>query len=282
MTDLDRRKVTFEQAEGFEPLPAQLKPKELTKHLRAALWYALHSELEEATETYERTISGNWREVLRGLHVFYFGFPADEFNPKAHNQVQWLKGITLAGTYVQVFGLFQWILRHRGCPEHFADLVEAVLDMNKAGYRLVDGNTFVPVASKEEADIAQQAFAALNTNRYAGARKHLVAAAEKLSANDPPGSVREAMHAVESVARVIAQRKTFSDALAVFEQTWRIHPALKHAFSRLYGYTSDDPGIRHPLLDDANASVDDADALFMFGACAAFVTYLISKSDGTK
>jgi hypothetical protein len=37
-------------------------------------------------------------------------------------------------------------------------------------------------------------------------------------------------------------------------------------------------GIRHPVLDDPNASVDKADALFMFGACSAFVTYLIQKS----
>jgi hypothetical protein len=31
-------------------------------------------------------------------------------------------------------------------------------------------------------------------------------------------------------------------------------------------------------VDDQNASVDEADALFMFRACSAFVTYLIEKS----
>lgn len=31
------------------------------------------------------------------------------------------------------------------------------------------------------------------------------------------------------------------------------------------------------VLDDA-AKVDEADALFMFGACAAFISYLISKA----
>jgi hypothetical protein len=51
MTDIDRTNVTFEQAEGLEPLPSQLKPKELTKGLRAGLWYVLHAHLEEATET---------------------------------------------------------------------------------------------------------------------------------------------------------------------------------------------------------------------------------------
>jgi hypothetical protein len=73
-------------------------------------------------------------------------------------------------------------------------------------------------------------------------------------------------------------RATFADALKVLEQRWEIHPALKAAFSRLYGYSSDKQGIRHPLLDEASASVDEAEALFMFGACAAFVSYLIGKA----
>lgn len=37
-------------------------------------------------------------------------------------------------------------------------------------------------------------------------------------------------------------------------------------------------GIRHPLLDNAKAEVDEADALFMIGACAAFVSYMINKA----
>ena len=34
----------------------------------------------------------------------------------------------------------------------------------------------------------------------------------------------------------------------------------------------------HPLVDDPNAHVDETDALFVFGACAAFITYLINKA----
>jgi hypothetical protein len=78
--------------------------------------------------------------------------------------------------------------------------------------------------------------------------------------------------------RLITEKKHFADALKVLEAKWKIHPALMDAFSKLYGYTSAEQGIRHPLVDDQNASVDEADALFMFGACSAFVTYLIEKS----
>ena len=53
---------------------------------------------------------------------------------------------------------------------------------------------------------------------------------------------------------------------------------MKLAFVKLYGFTSDEKGIRHPLLDLPAANVDETDALFMIGACAAFVSYLINKS----
>lgn len=57
-----------------------------------------------------------------------------------------------------------------------------------------------------------------------------------------------------------------------------IHGALKSGFKAIYGYTSDEKGIRHPLLDIGVAKVDETDAIFMFSACAAFISYLIGKA----
>ena len=36
----------------------------------------------------------------------------------------------------------------------------------------------------------------------------------------------------------------------MIENRYKIHGALKSAFSSLYGYTSDSGGIRHSLLED--------------------------------
>ena len=55
------------------------------------------------------------------------------------------------------------------------------------------------------------------------------------------------------------------------------HRALKEAFSKLYGYTSDENGIRHALLEEGAADVDLDDAVFMFGACASFAAYLVNR-----
>jgi hypothetical protein len=45
-----RKKLTFEQAEGLEPLPSQLQLREVSPALRAALWHLIHEYLNDSTE----------------------------------------------------------------------------------------------------------------------------------------------------------------------------------------------------------------------------------------
>jgi hypothetical protein len=78
---------------------------------------------------------------------------------------------------------------------------------------------------------------------------------------------------------VIAPNKKFSDALAALNSQIAIHPAFRDALLKLYGYSSDEKGIRHPFLESDDATrVGMAEAVFMFGACASFITYLISRA----
>src|ERR1700686_4042791 len=108
--------------------------------------------------------------------------------------------------------------------------------------------------------------------------QHLRSAATELSAGNFSDSIRESIHAVESVARTLEPSGDFSNALVKLEQKTNIHPAMKKGFLALYGFSSDGQGIRHPLLEKEAPSVDEADAMFMIGACSAFVSYLINKA----
>ena len=104
-------------------------------------------------------------------------------------------------------------------------------------------------------------------------------AAECINGADWAGSVRESIHAVESVARKLDPKasKDLGPALASLEKRQKLHPALKKAFSSLYGYTSDEEGVRHALLDQDAANVGIDEAVFMLGACASFASYLWRK-----
>ena len=53
-----------------------------------------------------------------------------------------------------------------------------------------------------------------------------------------------------------------------------MHGAFRAGIGQLYGYTSDEQGIRHSLLDDMGADVGAPEALFFYNTCAAFCGYL--------
>ena len=112
----------------------------------------------------------------------------------------------------------------------------------------------------------------------AGAVSHLRQASESINQGDYPGAVRESIHAVESTARQTnPHAKTLEPALKSLEGAGGLHPALKRAFSNLYGYTSDEQGIRHALIDNPQPNVGQDEAVFMLGACASFSSYLARK-----
>ena len=136
--------------------------------------------------------------------------------------------------------------------------------------------TILPAVTPEEGRTVVDALRTLRQAGLDGSAAHLRAASACINAGDWPGSVRESIHAVESVARQLdpAAAQTLGPALDSLETRGVLHPALKGAFSKLYGYTSKEQGVRHALLDRANAQVGRDEAVFMLGACAAFASYL--------
>lgn len=275
-----RKRVTFEQAEGAEPLPSQLKLREVSQELRAVLWRVVYDSFEKHKE-YEYMsgahIKDPWRWALRGLHVYRDHKMADDFRTSFEKHVEQARIVFENGNYLAIFGWLQAVMR-QGAPYNFAEQIDSALKYCRAPYRVLDARTIVPVGSDAELATLERAFADLAASEFHGARAHLRKAAELLTEGKWPDSVRESIHAVESVARVLEPSGEFSKAIAKLERTAKIHGAMKAGFGSLYGYTSDEKGIRHPLLDDGNAGVDEHDALFMIGACASFVSYLINKA----
>jgi hypothetical protein len=83
---------------------------------------------------------------------------------------------------------------------------------------------------------------------------------------------------VESAARQIAGKGgELKDALSALEKKGVVlHGALKTGLFNLYGYTSDDDGIRHSILGEPTVGFDEAK--YMLVTCSAFATFLMSKA----
>ena len=154
---------------------------------------------------------------------------------------------------------------------------------NKSAYELGTSERqywFFPRTSKEEGEAVQQAIKVIHQGGIKGAVTELRNAAKFIITGDHADSIRESINAVESIARTIdpASSKALGPALKSLEDAGLLkHKALKEAFMKLYGYTSDEQGIRHSLLDQSSADVGLDEAIFMFGACASFAAYLSKK-----
>jgi hypothetical protein len=66
------------------------------------------------------------------------------------------------------------------------------------------------------------------------------------------------------------------EALKKIDEKMAIHPALREAMNKLYGYTSDEGGIRHAMLEQSN--IDEAEAKFMIVTCSALVNFCVQRS----
>jgi hypothetical protein len=275
----ERKRLTFEQAEGIEPLPSQLKLKEVSPRLRALLWEAIYRSLERGSYPIQgvRQFLDSWENIFYALHVDREHKMVDDFRNDFRQLVAQTKAIIMNGDYVRIFGWIQYVLRC-GPPGNFPEEIQAALERTHAAYRVVDGDTIIPVGSEVESEALVRAFADLAATEFHGARKHLRNAATEFTAGKCADSIRESIHAVESVIRLLEPEGDFAKALAKLEAKVGLHGAMKAGFGKLYGFTSDEKGIRHPLLQVSAATVDETDALFMIGACAAFVSYLINKS----
>ena len=152
------------------------------------------------------------------------------------------------------------------------DNLNGDLENEKMGYRIID-NQIVDITNKEEIDEIEEAI----DSNFNIVNNHIQKSLELYSDRKNPdykNSIKESITAVESMCCIICGEKVeLGKALGRLEKNGiYIHGAMKNGFQSLYGYTSDESGIRHGGID--NKEVTEEDAKFMLITCSAFVNYL--------
>lgn len=283
---IDRTRITFSQAEGIDPLPQPTAIGELSVSARTRFWNITYESLSRSAQHFfnsaDRELLDPWATLLYDYHTLHMVKPADEFTTEYGKWSQEIKSFFLNGNYNHVFDFLQFILRHRSVPRGFRHAVARVLRNCMCAYTVVNNGsstTIVPIAIPEQRESIQKAFNVLQSGPFEGAQLHLRKSAEHINNANLAGSVRESIHAVESVARRLdgAAASSLKPALDSLSRRVALHGAFKKGIENLYGYTSDEDGIRHALLED-QANVDTVDAVFLFGACASFAAYLVNKA----
>lgn len=153
-----------------------------------------------------------------------------------------------------------------------------ILGQEKSAYRIVAGE-IVPIMNEVEIQSIENA----KTTRYLSVNQHIQKALTLYADKRTPdyeNSVKESICAVEAVCCIITgmsgQQATLGSAIKKLkEKDIHIHGAMEKAFLALYGYASDEDGIRHGGIDFQNVPAEDAK--YMLISCSAFVNYLIEK-----
>ena len=262
-------------------MPRPLVLGELSQEARIKLW----DRLVFSAWTRSRGSWWNWKppirwiDIFRKLHSEFFVRPLDEFISDSNHLVPLYRELILSDlVFHEVFDLLQFIMRHPYCPDAFISEVAAIFKECRLAYAVDPEQpaTIFPAATEQEGETIIGAINELRQAGLSGAAAHLKEAGKQINAGTWAGAVRESINAVESVARQLDpdSSKELEPALASLERKGRLHPAMKQAFSRLYGYTSDEEGIRHALLTNAASPAGRDEAVFMLGACASFASYL--------
>lgn len=154
----------------------------------------------------------------------------------------------------------------------FQKVCNLILEKEMSAYRFVNKKV-TPITDEQELETLQDAV----NKSISSVQKHLQRSLEMLSDRQKPdyrNSVKEAISAVECQVKLMLgeDKGTLGSLLGKIDG---LHVAQKEAFKKLYGYTSDEGGIRHSLLEEDK--IDFEDAKYMLVVCSAFVNYLTGK-----
>ena len=267
----------FSQRAGYEPLPAPLQLEELPDAARRAIWNALYAYVVGPQVRDSPPVV-----ALRDLFVYHDNMPLDEWPTwiDTNEIVPWMRDRLEREPFNRVFDRLEFLMRHKFCPTGLILELSDAFHRFQLAYIIIDSGPspkIFPATTAAEGNELRRNLAELAG--LDGCATHLRNASKCINDSDAAGSVRESIHAVESVARQIDPEasETPGPALASLEKRSTLHPTLKVAFNNLYGYTNREQGIRHALLDNVQANVTIDEAVFMLGACASFASYLWRK-----
>lgn len=269
--------VPFSQRNGFAPIPPQLELGEVSQEHRALLNYAWDREVERRKHKKSPSIvDGGMAALAKDLAVKFMGIRPLEFKKDTPYIKIWFEQYVSRKDIGQVFDLIEFILRHECAGNTVKDELACTFSEARSAYRVID-NTIVPIGNEQQGAAVKRAFDDVDVAGATASKQHLLASGVELRNGNWADSVRESIHAVEAMARKIdPSAQTLGRALKTLGNSVHLHGSLKDGFSKLYGYTNDENGIRH-ALSEASSPVDEVDSLFMYGACASFVSYLIAR-----
>ncbi len=232
------------------------------------------------------------RMILRRIQDDFFGNRVDTLSNHVQSNIEGFRGWCFSAEWNQFYDFIQFMADFskttgssetcamaRMYGEIFISKCDTVLANEKAAYRFISGD-LCQITDETEIATIEEALSA--PDRFSTVRMHLSAALVYYSDRDAPdyrNSIKESISALESALYCINGERSANlvKAIDTAEKSGlNIHGALKKGILSIYGWTSDEAGVRHALFE-GDAKVDENEAKLMLVMCSALANYLIAK-----
>jgi len=272
--------MKFSERKKYKEVKNQLQKDNLDQQTRNGIWNVYIVTFWRPIQ--HRGLDGFTKPFFIKLFDEFFKHPIDTMPGRLENLQNWIRGLIIEKLpWYEVFDLIEFTSANFNIPlgdkESFVSMINNILQRELSSFRLL-GDIIVEINSGEEIKEIEKALEHKDVFRPISI--HLQNALKLLSDRKTPdyrNSIKESISAVEAICILIAGKKaTLGQALKEVEKKVELHGALKSGFSSLYGWTSEDDGIRHALMN-GQINVDFEEARFMLISCSAFVNYLIEK-----
>lgn len=276
----------FSERYGYKK-PIEIQYKKISDNLRRRIWNLFYQY-----ETRDRNISEDYLNKLLSSEPTIEEKIMDRLGyiiePLGKGETAEKKLRTEVLNFFQWYEVYDFIEVHLSCltedeQKRRIEQYNELLEQEKSGYRIING-IVVPITNEMEIDTIKQAV----STEFESVNQHIQKAL-KLYADiknpDYENSVKESISAVEAICCIITgmtgSNATLGNAIKKLKDRGiYIHSAMEKAFLSLYGYTSNEQGIRHGGIDFKNVPAEDAK--YMLISCSAFVNYLIEKYEKHK
>ncbi|MFE3990073.1 AbiJ-NTD4 domain-containing protein [Nocardia tengchongensis] len=257
--------MRFSERRGLVPVRSVVQIESMDDALRIQLWnitYACY---------FQPRFSRSEFIEFYGIWTILMEQDWDRFPGSSIHMVikEWIKN----REWFEVYDLLEELVQ---IDESLVNTFNGVLEMYMAGYRLLDGKV-APVADSHELSEIEAAL----TTESPSAAHHLRTALGLLADRekpDYPNSIKESISAVEAFLAPITGKNTLGAALAHLKKTDNFaHPALMDAWSKLYGWTSDEDGVRHGGETVPAERITQALARYVLISCSAFINLMTSE-----
>ena len=259
-----------------------LQLESIDDDLRNRLWNVVTTTYWDQFQnvaSYGDVKRSNLEHIIVKLWHGFFKYPLDKMESAFYKVRPVFRDRYFEFEWYQVYDFIEFLYSnsYSQYSNNLESACNVIFEEENAGYRMIGGKV-TPITSKTEVEEVEGALSA--SEPFVGVRTHLEDAIAKLSnreKSDYRNSVKESISAVESLCQVVTgdRKATLGQALNALEKHMPLHGAFKAGLSSLYGYTSDEGGIRHALLEED--AVTFSDAKFMLVTCSGFVNYVIGK-----